>query len=46
MKGTGVFALRRRGRITANSEIATLPAEDQRRLDEINRFPLARRPLP
>ena len=47
VKGKGVFALRhfdagefifrrRRGRIIANSEIATLPAEDQRHLDEID----------
>lgn len=46
-KGKGVFALRhfdadefivrrRRGRIIANSEIATLPEEDQRHLDEID----------
>jgi SET domain-containing protein len=46
-KGKGVFALRhfaagefifrrRRGRIIANSEIATLSAEDQRHLDEID----------
>jgi SET domain-containing protein len=46
-KGKGVFALRhfaagdfifrrRRGRIISNSEIATLPAEVQRHLDEID----------
>jgi SET domain-containing protein len=46
-KGKGVFALRhfdagefifrrRRGRIIDNSEIATLPEEDQRHLDEID----------
>ncbi|HEY7021173.1 MAG TPA: SET domain-containing protein-lysine N-methyltransferase [Ktedonobacterales bacterium] len=46
-KGKGVFALRhfgagefifrrRRGRIISNSEIATLSAEDQRHLDEID----------
>jgi SET domain-containing protein len=47
VKGKGVFALRyfaagefifrrRRGRIIANSAIATLPADDQRHLDEID----------
>ena len=48
-KGKGVFALRhfgsgefifrrRRGRIIANNEIATLSAEDQRRLDDIDEY--------
>ena len=57
VKGKGVFALRhfdagefifrrRRGRIVANSEIATLSAQDQRHLDEIDEHPSARRPLP